>query len=74
MLEVRAGFCLDCCNTGRAWRSREQMHDWFSERCYAAERGEISKAELLRVCSIMADWLSDGDDLGYTIPCPEGCK
>jgi hypothetical protein len=50
------------------------MHDWFSERCYAAERGEISKAELLRVCSIMADWLSDGDDLGYTIPCPEGCK
>lgn len=69
---VPGHFCQACCNTGRAWRSRAQMADWFSSQCFRAEKGEISKAELLRVCSVVVDWLGDGE-LGHTVPCPEGC-
>jgi len=64
--------CQSCCNTGRAWISKDKMRDWFSSQCFKAEKGEISKTELLKVCSLMMDWLGDGDQ-GHTVPCPEGC-
>lgn len=58
--------CYKCVNTGRVGKTKEDIIDWFSERVYSAENGELTTNQMIDTMQIMLGWFDD-----RCVPCPE---